>query len=149
MAEEVERTESQKLDDLIDDSYALLETSESVDERLKLIAELRAYLELRERYYNPNAISAKERELELAEEKRETEIRRREIMEEEHKLAKRRSNIEVACSVSQAVSNIGLGVTDRVMHASDVNKALTVESGGCFTTPFAKSWEQSLAKNRI
>lgn len=143
-----DKSERERLSALIDEAYDGLEGETELDRCSTHVTYLRSLLELRERFYNESAEETKKREEELLLERLETERRQRELMEEQHKIMKRQANVKMGTDIAGVAVNAGLGVTDKIMHASDVNKALTVEAGGHLTTPFAKSWEQSLARNR-
>lgn len=140
-------SEIERLNALIEEAYDDLETETDLSKSAERVTYLRSLLELRDKFYNPEVAAAKQRDHELTLEKIKTEIRSREVMAEQLEMQKKTDRFNKGMAIGNMAVNVGSTALGAIQHQSDVNKVLTIESGGKLTTRFGQSWEQNLARN--
>lgn len=140
-------SEIERLNALIEEAYDDLEAETELSKSAERVTYLRSLLELRDRFYNPEVAEAKQHDRELTLEKIKTEIRSREVMAEQLEMQKKTDRFNKGMAIGNMAVNVGSTALGAIQHHSDVNKVLTIESGGKLTTRFGQSWEQNLARN--
>jgi len=140
-------SEIERLNALIEEAYDDLETETDLSKSAERVTYLRSLLELRDKFYNPEVAAAKQHDRELTLEKIKTEIRSREVMAEQLEMQKKTDRFNKGMAIGNMAVNVGSTALGAIQHQSDVNKVLTIESGGKLTTRFGQSWEQNLARN--
>lgn len=127
-----------RIADLID--AAIDDLEQGPEDKREAVSYLNSLLKIEQDYFT------KSDDTELLE-RLKTERRKRELMEQEYELKKKETYSNIGCNIGNAVVNAADRAVGHIQHVSDVNKVLTVESGGRLGTKFAQSWEQNLARN--
>ncbi|MBO4736087.1 MAG: hypothetical protein J5614_06790, partial [Paludibacteraceae bacterium] len=110
-----------RIADLID--AAIDDLEQGPEDKREAVSYLNSLLKIEQDYFT------KSDDTELLE-RLKTERRKRELMEQEHELKKKETYSNIGCNIGNAVVNAADRAVGHIQHVSDVNKVLTVESGG-------------------